>query len=83
MEDKQFLKSLGEEIAKIRKKQGLTQLDLSSLADMEKPTITRLERGRTNPTSLTLLKISTALGVPVSKLFAFQNKTIPKAKYGI
>lgn len=80
MEDKQFLKSLGEEIAKIRKKQGLTQLDLASLADMEKPTITRLERGRTNPTTLTLLKISTALGVPVSKLFVFQNKTIPQAK---
>lgn len=78
MEDKQFLKSLGEEIAKIRKKQGLTQLDLASLADMEKPTITRLERGRTNPTSITLLKISTALGVPISKLFNFQKKALVK-----
>lgn len=78
MEDKQFLKSLGEEIAKIRKKQGLTQLDLASLTDMEKPTITRLERGRTNPTSITLLKISTALGVPISQLFNFQKKTIIK-----
>jgi transcriptional regulator with XRE-family HTH domain len=74
MEDKEFLKRLGEEIAKIRKKQKLTQLDLASMADMEKPTITRLERGRTNPTSITLLKISRALGVPVSKLFSFQNK---------
>ncbi len=74
MEDIQFLKSLGEEIAKIRKKQKLTQFDLASLANMEKPTITRLERGRTNPTSKTLLKIATALGVPVSRLFAFQKK---------
>ena len=80
MEDKQFLKSLGERIAKIRRKQGLTQLDLASLTNMEKPTITRLEKGRTNPTSLTLLKISQALDVPVSKFFTFQNKNIPKTK---
>ena len=61
MEEKQFLILLGQEIAKQRKKQGLTQLDLASLVNMEKPSITRLEKGRTNPTSLTLLKISKAL----------------------
>jgi transcriptional regulator with XRE-family HTH domain len=75
MEDKEFLKALGEEIAKIRKKQGLTQLDLASHTNMDKSAITRLERGRTNPTSISLLKISDALGVPVSKFFAFQNKS--------
>jgi transcriptional regulator with XRE-family HTH domain len=47
MEEKQFLIFLGQEIAKQRKKQGLTQLDLASLVNMEKPTITRLEKGRT------------------------------------
>ena len=67
MEEKQFLIFLGQEIAKQRKKQGLTQLDLASLVNMEKPTITRLEKGRTNPTSLTLLKISKALNIPISK----------------
>jgi transcriptional regulator with XRE-family HTH domain len=72
MEEKQFLIFLGQEIAKQRKKQGLTQLDLASLVNMEKPTITRLEKGRTNPTSLTLLKISKALNIPISKFFKFQ-----------
>jgi len=60
MEDKEFLILLGQEVAKQRKKLGLTQLDLASLVNMEKPTITRLEKGRTNPTSITLLKISKA-----------------------
>ena len=76
MEEKQFLILLGQEIAKQRKKQGLTQLDLASLVNMEKPSITRLEKGRTNPTSLTLLKISIALNIPISKFLKFQEKLI-------
>ncbi len=76
MEDKEFLILLGQEIAKQRKKLGLTQLDLASLVNMEKPTITRLEKGRTNPTSITLLKISKALNIPISKLFKFQEKQL-------
>lgn len=79
MEEKEFLISLGKEIAKIRKKQKLSQLDLASMADMEKPTITRLEKGRTNPTSITLLKLSRALGVPISTFFSFQAKEIKKS----
>ena len=78
MEEKQFLILLGQEIAKQRKKQGLTQLDLASLVNMEKPSITRLEKGRTNPTSLTLLKISKALNIPISKFFKFQKITLIK-----
>lgn len=78
MEEAQFLILLGQEIAKQRKKQGLTQLDLASLVNMEKSTITRLEKGRTNPTSITLLKISKALNVPISKFYKFQEKTLSK-----
>ncbi len=78
MEEKQFLILLGQEIAKQRKKQGLTQLDLASLVNMEKPSITRIEKGRTNPTSLTLLKISKVLKIPISKFFKFQEKSIDK-----
>ena len=76
MEDKEFLILLGQEISKHRKKQGLTQLDLASMVNMEKPSITRLEKGRTNPTSLTLLKISNALNIPITKFFYFQEKLI-------
>ena len=78
MEEKQFLILLGQEIAKQRKKQGLTQLDLASLVNMEKPSITRIEKGRTNPTSLTLLKISKVLNIPISKFFKFQEKALSK-----
>lgn len=78
MEDKEFLILLGQEVAKQRKKLGLTQLDLASMVNMEKPTITRLEKGRTNPTSITLLKISKALNIPISKLFKFQKISIIK-----
>jgi len=78
MDDKQFLILLGQEIAKQRKKQGLTQLDLASLVNMEKPSITRIEKGRTNPTSLTLLKISKVLNIPISKFLKFQESTLSK-----
>ncbi len=78
MEEKQFLILLGQEIAKQRKKQGLTQLDLASLVNMEKPSITRIEKGRTNPTSLTLLKISKVLNIPISKFFKFQERALSK-----
>ena len=78
MEDKQFLILLGLEIAKQRKKQGLNQLDLASLVNMEKPSITRIEKGRTNPTSLTLLKISKVLNIPISKFFKFQERALSK-----
>lgn len=78
MEEKQFLILLGQEIAKQRKKQGLTQLDLASLVNMEKPSITRIEKGRTNPTSLTLLKISKVLNISISKFFKFQEKALSK-----
>jgi transcriptional regulator with XRE-family HTH domain len=78
MDDKKFLISLGEEIASLRKKKNLTQLDLSVEIGVDKQSITRIEKGHTNPTSLTLLKISKALDVPVSKLFSFQKKVIVK-----
>ena len=78
MEQKKFLIGLGEEIARLRKKKNLTQLDLSVEVGVDKQSITRIEKGHTNPTSLTLLKISEALDVPVSKLFGFQKKVTTK-----
>jgi transcriptional regulator with XRE-family HTH domain len=45
---------------------------------MKKPSITHLEKGRTNPTSLTILKISKALNIPFSKFLKFQEKLIDK-----
>jgi transcriptional regulator with XRE-family HTH domain len=80
MEDKQFLVHLGEQIAKQRKKQSLSQQELAYINEIEKPSITRIEKGRTNPSSLTLLKISKALGIPISKFFSFQSTDLKESK---
>ncbi len=67
-EDDQFLKALGSRIRFLRLERGLSQTALADLIDMEKPNMNRLERGGTNPTLLTLRKISTALGITVEHL---------------
>ncbi len=74
MDESEFLIKLGLQIAKLRKKYNITQLELAYRCDMEKQSITRIEKGNTNPTSITLLKISEALEVKISDLFAFQGK---------
>lgn len=69
MGDKLFLAALGAKIKILRLKSGLAQHELAAICDFEKATMSRIESGQTNPTCLTLLKISNALKVPVSELF--------------
>ena len=66
--DKQFLKELGERIAKIRKEKGITQVELGDRCDIEKPNMRRIEAGGTNPTILTLKKISLGLDIDLNEL---------------
>jgi transcriptional regulator with XRE-family HTH domain len=73
-EDDLFLKKLGKRIATIRKAQHITQVELGDRCDIEKPNMARLESGGTNPTVLTLKKISKALNIPLSELLAIDNK---------
>ncbi len=56
MTDEQFLKNLGNKIAELRRKNGLSQTDVGALIDMEKPNLSAIENGRQNPSSLTLKK---------------------------
>ena len=69
--EKNFLKDLGANIAKLRKAQNLSQLDLCAKINMEKSNLSAIENGRQNPTSLTLLRISLALSKSVKSLFDF------------
>jgi len=69
-ENEQFLKRLGDRIAKIRKGKRITQLELGYRTEIEKPNITRLEKGGTNPTILTLKKICVALEVELSDVLS-------------
>ena len=63
-----FLKRIGRNIKTIREKKGITQKELADLCDFEKPSMNRLEAGRTNVTAKTLLKIAKALHVDPSDL---------------
>jgi transcriptional regulator with XRE-family HTH domain len=61
-------KLIGQNIKTQRKKRGMTAIELASLCDMEKSNMSRLEAGNTNPTVMTLYKISVVLGVKVQDL---------------
>lgn len=72
MTDKEILKILGRKIAYFRNMKGFTQNELADLVDIERSNLARLEAGNTNPTYLTLLKISKALDISVSELVAIE-----------
>jgi len=67
MTDTKFLANLGGRIKELRQKQEITQNELAVRCEFEKASMSRIESGKTNPTVLTLRKISKALDVPVSE----------------
>jgi transcriptional regulator with XRE-family HTH domain len=71
MEEKIFFKKLGESITKIRKSKKQTLVDLASACNFEKSNLIRIEKGRTYPTTKTLLKLANALEVEVKDFFDF------------
>ena len=78
MDEKEFLRILGENVRKLRKEKGLTIKQLAHQCDIEESNFIRLEKGRTNATSLTLLKVSRALNINLKDLLNFD--TIEKVK---
>lgn len=68
MKNKELVKALGDRIQKLRKKQGLSQLDLANEADIPLSQIGRIERGENNPTISSLYVIATALKVDLKVL---------------
>jgi transcriptional regulator with XRE-family HTH domain len=71
MKESEYLKAIGQNITKIRKKKGLTTVQLSDECCMEKSNLIPIEKGRINATAITLLKIAKALEVEVKDLFDF------------
>lgn len=59
---------IGKRIAFIRKKLHISQDHLSFIADMDRTYLTRLERGKANPSIRTLYKIARKLKVKISTL---------------
>ena len=70
-EEENFIKKLGKNIVAIREKKEIKQKELSDLLDMDDGSLRRIESGRTNPTTTTLLKVAKALEIRVSELLDF------------
>jgi transcriptional regulator with XRE-family HTH domain len=71
MNDSELSKSLGARIRKLREERNISQQDLAAMCNFDKSNMARIESGRTNPTFLTLHKISDALKVSLSLLVDF------------
>ncbi|AGC77134.1 DNA-binding XRE family transcriptional regulator [Nonlabens dokdonensis] len=69
-----FQKAFGKRLAELRKASGLSQLDLASLINVEKTSISRIENGRVNFTFYTATRLALALNVELSSLFSFSLK---------
>jgi transcriptional regulator with XRE-family HTH domain len=67
VEDKK-LKSLGEQLKKIRIEKGLTLKELGYKIDKDPQSISRVEMGNINPTYLYLLDLCTGLDVKLSEV---------------
>ena len=62
------LRALGAQIRALREGKGLSQERLADLAGLHRNFIGLIERGQRNPTYLTLLAISSKLGLSLSAL---------------
>ena len=63
MDKKVLLKKIGLKIRELREENNLSIQDFADKLDMEYNNVIRIEKGRTNPTVVTLFKISRTLGV--------------------
>ena len=65
------LKALGNRIRALRKSRGLTQVELARRAGLYE--VGKIERGESNPSFLTLVKIARTLEVDLVTLFALPD----------
>lgn len=72
--DKSKLKAFGLTVKRLREEKGLSQMELSFRADLDRTYIGSLERGHRNVSILNLLKIADALDVHISTLFEWPPK---------
>jgi len=65
----EVLKKFGQQLKRIRESKGITAAELARLTFMDRPHMTRLEKGGTNPTLTTLIKLADALDIELIELF--------------
>ncbi len=66
-------KKLLNNLEKLRRKEGLTQQELSESADVSRKSINAIENGVYVPSTVLALKISKTLGCKVEDLFKLPN----------
>lgn len=66
-----YLVKFGERIVSLRKKYGITQLELARRMDIENANLRKIERGKKNVTISTLLKLSDAFEISIREIFDF------------
>ncbi len=71
MTEEELSLNLGKKIRDLRKAKKLTLVDLAYDCGFETSNLIRIEKGRTLPTTKTLLKISQAFNVNIKILFEF------------
>ncbi len=64
----EFLIRFGEHLKKVREKKGVSGAELSRRCYMDKPNITRIEKGRVNPSLYILKKLCEGLEIKMSEL---------------
>lgn len=71
MESSEIFKLVGYRIKELRLQKGLSQVELVGKMEgnIDATNISRIEGGRTNPTLLTLYRISLALEIGLEELF--------------
>lgn len=64
----------GERLREIRKKRGVTQVELADLTGLPQSHVSAMERGAILPNLLTLLRLAKALGCKTSELVSTFDK---------
>ena len=75
MDEKRVFKVFGKVLREARKERGLSQEKLAFETGYDRTFISRMERGLTQPSLVSLIKIAKACGKPVSELIKpLENK---------
>jgi transcriptional regulator with XRE-family HTH domain len=74
--------NLANNIRQLRESRGLTQEQMSRIADVPRPTWANLESGAANPTLSVLSRVAGALRVPVEELIAPPRAVVKLFKAG-
>ena len=80
--DKDFLIKLGLNIKKYRMLFNISQVELANRIGMDKQNLWTIEKGKSNPQILTLVKIASGLTItlPILLSFDFDFSTFPEKK---